>query len=111
MAPPFGLTFLVSRPMCSIDMTACDAKAVGREVKEFNQLKLFAFRSGLSLAAGCADRDLPSLSSYRSTSSFEMPARCRTLGMAKAGPIPMRFGSTPTTVVMQNLPRIGRPSS
>ena len=30
MAPPFGLTFLVSRPMCSIDMTAWDAKAVGR---------------------------------------------------------------------------------
>jgi hypothetical protein len=38
-------------------------------------------------------------------------AAFRTLGMANAGPIPMRFGSTPTTVVMQNLPRIGRPSS
>lgn len=53
----------------------------------------------------------PSFSSYRSTSSLEIPARARTLGIANAGPMPISFGSTPVTEVMTNLPRIGRPSS
>lgn len=44
--------------------------------------------------------------SNRSTSLVVMPARSRTLGMARLGPMPMMRGARPTTEVATCLPRM-----
>jgi len=83
-------------------MTACEAKAVPIQALHQSQLRNEEMQKS---------RDVPSLISQRSTSSFEIPAFERTLGIAKAGPIPITLGSTPATAQQQNLARMGSPSS
>mmetsp|Transcript_88067 Transcript_88067/g.195920 ORF Transcript_88067/g.195920 Transcript_88067/m.195920 type:complete len:205 (-) Transcript_88067:731-1345(-) len=49
-----------------------------------------------------------SLISKMSMSPTERPAFSKAAGMAKAGPMPMRFGSTPTTATLRRRARTGR---